>query len=111
MPSGEKSPLSPAPVSLRPRCKAVARDFAFLVPETLAAGDLVRAVQGADKAVISSVRVFDVFAGAGVPEGKKSVAIEVTMQPGETSFKDADLKTLAEKIVAAAGKLGAELRG
>jgi phenylalanyl-tRNA synthetase beta chain len=94
-----------------PALQAVTRDFAFLVPETLAAGDLARAVQGADKAVITGVRVFDVFAGQGVPEGKKSIALEVTLQPGEASFKDVELKALAEKIVAAAAKLGAELRG
>lgn len=94
-----------------PALKAVTRDFAFLVPQALAAGDLVCAVQGADKAVITGVQVFDVFAGAGVPEGRKSLALEVTLQPGEASFKDADLRALAEKIVAAAAKLGAELRG
>jgi len=94
-----------------PALQAVTRDFAFLVPAALAAGDLVRSVQGADKASITGVRVFDVFAGQGVPEGKKSVAIEVTLQPGEASFKDADLKAIAEKVVAAAAKLGAELRG
>lgn len=94
-----------------PALQAVTRDFAFLVPATLAAGDLVRAVQGADKAAITGVRVFDVFAGQGVPEGHKSIAVEVTLQPGETSFKDADLKAIAEKVVAAAAKLGAELRG
>ncbi|AUX68378.1 phenylalanine--tRNA ligase subunit beta [Porphyrobacter sp. HT-58-2] len=94
-----------------PALQAVTRDFAFLVPATLAAGDLVRAVQGADKAFISSVRVFDVFAGQGVPEGQKSIAVEVTLQPGEASFKDAELKAIAEKIVAAAAKLGGELRG
>ena len=94
-----------------PALQAVTRDFAFLVPASLAAGDLVRAVQGADKAVITGVRVFDVFAGQGVPEGHKSIAVEVTLQPGEASFKDADLKAIAEKVVAAATKLGAELRG
>lgn len=94
-----------------PALQAVTRDFAFLVPASLAAGDLVRAVQGADKAFISGVRVFDVFAGQGVPEGHKSVAVEVTLQPGEASFKDADLKAIAEKIVAAAARLGGELRG
>jgi phenylalanyl-tRNA synthetase beta chain len=94
-----------------PALQAVTRDFAFLVSATLAAGDLVRAVQGADKAVITGVRVFDVFAGAGVPEGHKSLALEVTLQPGEASFKDAELKALAEKVVAAAAKLGADLRG
>ncbi|MFO6446830.1 phenylalanine--tRNA ligase subunit beta [Erythrobacter sp. NE805] len=94
-----------------PALQAVTRDFAFLVPQGLAAGDLVRAVQGADKAAITAVRVFDVFAGQGVPEGRKSIAVEVTLQPGEASFKDADLKAIAEKVVAAAAKLGGELRG
>ncbi|GAB4476837.1 MAG: hypothetical protein OHK0018_07680 [Erythrobacter tepidarius] len=94
-----------------PALQAVTRDFAFLVPAALPAGDLVRAVQGADKAFITGVRVFDVFAGQGVPEGKKSIALEVTLQPGEASFKDADFKAIAEKVVAAAAKLGGELRG
>lgn len=94
-----------------PALQAVTRDFAFLVPATLAAGDLVRAVQGADKAFITGVRVFDVFQGQGVPEGRKSIAVEVTLQPGEASFKDAELKAIAEKVVAAAVKLGGELRG
>ncbi len=93
-----------------PALQAVTRDFAFLVPASLAAGDLVRAVQGADKAGITGVRVFDVFQGQGVPEGHKSIAVEVTLQPGEASFKDADLKAIAEKVVAAAAKLGGELR-
>jgi phenylalanyl-tRNA synthetase beta chain len=94
-----------------PALQAVTRDFAFLVPATLAAGDLVRAVQGADKAHVTGVRVFDVFTGQGVPEGRKSIAVEVTLQPGETSFTDAELKAIAEKVVAAAAKLGGSLRG
>lgn len=94
-----------------PALQSVTRDFAFLVPATLAAGDLVRAVQGADKAAITAVRVFDVFAGQGVPEGKTSIAVEVTLQPGDKSFADADLKAISERVVTAAGKLGAELRG
>ena len=64
-----------------PPLQPVTRDFAFLVPADLAAGDLLRAVRGADKQAILDARVFDVFAGQGVPEGKKSVAIEVTLQP------------------------------
>ena len=46
-----------------------------------------------------------------MPEGKKSLAVEVTLQPGEKSFTEADLKAIADKVVAAAAKLGAELRG
>jgi len=94
-----------------PALQAVKRDFAFLVPADLPAGDLLRSVKGADKANIVDARVFDVFAGQGVPEGKTSVAIEVTLQPGEKSYKDEDLKAITEAVVAAAAKLGAELRG
>jgi phenylalanyl-tRNA synthetase beta chain len=54
--------------------------------------------------------VFDDFRGAGVPEGQKVLAIEVTLQPGEKSFTEADLKAIADKVTAAAGKLGASLR-
>ncbi len=94
-----------------PALQSVERDFAFLVPAELPAGDLLRAVKGADKANIVDARVFDVFAGQGVPEGKKSLAIEVTLQPGEKSYKDEDLKAISDAVVAAAAKLGAELRG
>ena len=94
-----------------PTLQAITRDFAFLVPAELAAGDLVKAVRGADKQAIVEARVFDVFAGAGVPEGKKSLALEVTLQPGEKSFTEAEIKALSDKIVAAASKQGAELRG
>ena len=96
-----------APPALQP----VTRDFAFLVPADLAAGDLVKAIRGADKQAIVAAQVFDVFAGKGVPEGRKSVAVEVTLQPGEKSFTDSEIKTVSDTIVTAAAKLGAELRG
>jgi phenylalanyl-tRNA synthetase beta chain len=99
------------PAYTPPALQAVTRDFAFLVPGALAAGDLVRAVKGADKAAIVEARLFDVFVGAGVPEGSKSLAVEVTLQPGEKSFTDEELKAVADKVVAAAVKLGATLRG
>jgi phenylalanyl-tRNA synthetase beta chain len=94
-----------------PALQAVSRDFAFLVPEALAAGDLVRAIRGADKANIVAVRVFDDFRGSGVGEGLKSLGLEVTLQPGEKSYAEAELKAIAEKITAAAAKLGGVLRG
>ncbi len=99
------------PAYTPPALQAVTRDFAFIVPSTLAAGDLVRAVKGADKAAITDARLFDLFTGAGVEEGKKSLAVEVTLQPGEKSFTDAEIKAVADKVIAAAAKLGAVLRG
>ncbi|MCZ8018349.1 phenylalanine--tRNA ligase subunit beta [Novosphingobium sp.] len=94
-----------------PALQSVTRDFAFLVDAALPAGDLVRTVKGADKANIVAVRLFDDFRGQGVPEGQKSLAVEVTLQPGEKSFTDAEIKAIAERITAAAAKLGAVLRG
>jgi phenylalanyl-tRNA synthetase beta chain len=94
-----------------PALQSVTRDFAFLVDAALPAGDLVRTVKGADKAAIVAVRLFDDFRGQGVPEGQKSLAVEVTLQPGEKSFTDAEIKAIAERITAAAAKLGAVLRG
>lgn len=96
-----------APPALQP----VMRDFAFLVPADLPAADLARVIGGADKANIVDVRIFDVFAGQGVPEGKVSIALEVTLQPLDKSYKDEDLKAISDAVVAAAAKLGAELRG
>ena len=93
-----------------PALQSVTRDFAFLVPADLRAGDLLRAVRGADKAAITDARLFDVFTGQGVPEGRKSLAIEVALQPGEKSFTDEELKAISERIVAAATRLGAALR-
>lgn len=87
------------------------RDFAFVVEEGKAAGDLAKAVAGADKALIAEVRVFDVYRGAGVPEGLKSVALEVVIQPLEATLTEAEIEALSAKVVAAAGKLGATLRG
>jgi phenylalanyl-tRNA synthetase beta chain len=94
-----------------PALQAVKRDFAFLVPKELPAAELARALKGADKENIIGVRLFDLFEGVGVPEGRKSLAIEVTLQPREKSYAEADLKAIADRIVAAASKRGATLRG
>jgi len=94
-----------------PALQAVRRDFAFLVPDSVSGEALVRATRGADKAAIVGARVFDVFTGTGVEPGHKSIAVEVTLQPGEKSFTEAELKAVADKVVAAAAKLGASLRG
>ena len=94
-----------------PALQAVTRDFAFLVDAALPAGDLVRAIEGADKANIVAARLFDDFRGAGVPAGQKSLAVEVTLQPGDKSYDEAELKAIAERVKIAATKLGAVLRG
>lgn len=94
-----------------PALQSVTRDFAFLVDAEVPAGDVLRAVKGADKANIVDARIFDDFRGQGVPEGRKSIAIEVTLQPLDKSYAEEDLKAVADRVVAAAAKLGAALRG
>jgi phenylalanyl-tRNA synthetase beta chain len=87
------------------------RDFAFLVSADTPAGDLIRPIQGADKALIAEARVFDVYQGAGVPEGMKSVAVEVVVQPHEKTLTEGEIEGLSGRIVAAAAKaVGAKLR-
>lgn len=99
------------PAFTPPALQPVRRDFAFLVPETVQAEALVRAVKGAEKALITDVQLFDRFQGAGVPEGQLSLAVAVTLQPVEKTLTDADIEAVAKAVVAAAGKLGATLRG
>lgn len=88
----------------------VRRDFAFFVPQETAAGDLIQAIRRADKDLIADVRLFDRFAGAGVPEGQVSLALTVTLQPGTKTLTDRELHALGERIVAAASKFGATIR-
>lgn len=90
----------------------VRRDFAFLVEESIAAGDLLKAARGADKTLITEVSLFDIFTGKGVPDGSRSLAIEVTLSPRDKTLTDAEIEAVAEKVVAAVKKAtGAELRG
>ncbi len=94
-----------------PALQAVRRDFAFVVPDGLAADALVRAVRGADKATIVGARVFDLFARPTDNGIETSMGVEIVLQPGAKSFTDEELKAVADKVVAAAVKLGATLRG
>jgi phenylalanyl-tRNA synthetase beta chain len=90
----------------------VERDFAFLVDAGVEAEKLVRAARNSDKTLIAAARVFDVYAGKGVPEGKKSLAIAVTLQPVDHTLTDAEIEAVCNKIVAVVTKAtGAALRG
>jgi phenylalanyl-tRNA synthetase beta chain len=101
--SGARARSAYAPAALQP----VSRDFAFMVPADVAADALVRVIRGADKTAIIAVRVFDRFESA---DGM-SLAVEVELQPGDKSFTDAEIADISRRIVGAAEKLGARLRG
>ncbi len=111
----------PAPKSRPTKAKArldlsefmpLHRDFAFIVADTVKAGDIVRAAQAADRALVTEVTVFDVYAGPGVPAGSKSVAVAATIQPRGKTLTDVEIDALMGRIVTEVGKkTGAVLRG
>jgi phenylalanyl-tRNA synthetase beta chain len=82
----------------------VDRDFAFVMDARVAAQDVVKAARGADRQLIARVDVFDVYEGKGVPEGKKSLAIAIKLQPKERTLTDAEIEAVAQKIVTAVTK-------
>jgi phenylalanyl-tRNA synthetase beta chain len=88
------------------------RDFAFIVDDGVSAQDVVRAAIGADKALIADVNLFDVYRGERMASGKKSLAIEVTLQPREKTLTDAEIEAVSARIVSAVMKAtGGTLRG
>ncbi len=90
----------------------VERDFAFIVDTSVEADKLVRAAQGADKKLIASVSVFDLFEGASIGVGKKSLAISVALQPRDRTLTDEEIDAVGAKVVASVQKAtGGELRG
>jgi phenylalanyl-tRNA synthetase beta chain len=92
--------------------QALKRDFAFVVAKETLAGAILKAAQAADKKLITATNVFDIFEGASIGEGKKSVAIEVTIQPQDKTLADDELEALAKRIVEGVAKAtGGVLRG
>jgi len=92
--------------------QAVERDFAFVVDAQIAALDLMNAAAGADKTLISDVRLFDEFIGGSLGEGKKSLAITVRLQPTDSTLKEADIEAVGKKIIEKVEKAtGGVLRG
>jgi phenylalanyl-tRNA synthetase beta chain len=90
----------------------VKRDFAFVVDSTVEAAAIVRAVNSAEKKLIAGAQVFDIFTGASLGEGKKSVAVEVVLQPLDRTLTEEDLEATAKRIVEAVTKqTGGTLRG
>ena len=91
--------------------QAVTRDFAFVVPADVPADKLIRAAKGADKALIESVSVFDVFTGEAIGAGRKSIAMEVTLQPRDRTLTEDEIEKVSAAIVAAVrSATGGELR-
>ncbi len=82
----------------------VERDFAFIVDRDLPAEILLRAARSVDRKLVSEIRLFDVYEGKGLPDGKKSLAISVVLQPQEATLTDSEIDAFSKRLVAAVEK-------
>jgi phenylalanyl-tRNA synthetase beta chain len=112
IPDAKAKPTRAKPLLELSPFQPVSRDFAFIVDRGVKAGDIARAAQGVDKKLITGVTVFDVYEGKGIDDGKKSIAIAVTLQPREKTLTDQEIDAVASKIVGeVTKKTGGVLRG
>ena len=112
VPPPKTKPTRAKPKLDRSDFMAVERDLAFVVDETVSAGDLVKAAESAERSLVANVGVFDVYQGEGLPKGSKSIAISVALQPRERTLTDAEIDAAMSRIVAEVSrKTGATLRG
>ena len=112
VPRPKRKPGAARPTLALSPFQPLTRDFAFLVAESVSADAVLRAARGADKALIADAAVFDVYRGTGVPEGQKSIALAVTLQPTRATLTEAGIEAVAGKVVAGVTKhTGGVLRG
>jgi len=111
LPPPKAKPTKMKPKLSLPDFQPLTRDFAFVVGRNVAAGDIVKAAQGAERQLIVGVDVFDIYEGTGIDPDKKSVAIAVTLQPTEKTLTDVEIEAVSAKIVGEVSKkTGAVLR-
>ena len=111
IPAPKMKPAKTKPKLIRSDFMAVERDLAFVVGETVGAADILKAAESAERSLVAKVGVFDVYRGQGLPEGAKSIAIHVTLQPRERTLTEAEIDGAVSRIVAEVSrKTGATLR-
>ncbi len=111
IPAAKAKPTRTKPKLARSDFMPVERDLAFVIAETVSAADILKAAESADRSLVAKVGVFDVYRGEGVPEGAKSIAIHVTLQPRERTLTEAEIDGAVSRIVAEVSKkTGATLR-
>jgi phenylalanyl-tRNA synthetase beta chain len=87
------------------------RDFAFVLDKNFKVQELMETISNVDKELIKSVKVFDVYEGTNIPEGKKSIALNVIIQSLEKTLTEDDLKKINQLIISAVEfKTGAKIR-
>jgi phenylalanyl-tRNA synthetase beta chain len=112
LPPPKAKPTRMKPKLVLPEFQPVSRDFAFIVDKTMPAAEIIKATQAAERALITDISVFDVYEGTGVPDGKVSIAIAVSLQPVEKTLTDTEIDAISTRIIAEVSKkTGATLRG
>lgn len=94
-----KSKNTSRPAFVANDLQKIERDFAFLVNESEAVGNMIRTISGCDKKLITNVGIFDIFSGKNIPEGKKSVAFKVEIQPVDKSMTSEEIDVISQKII------------
>ncbi|WP_267421870.1 phenylalanine--tRNA ligase subunit beta [Methylobacterium sp. GC_Met_2] len=111
LPLPKQKPTKAKPALVLAEFQPLSRDFAFVVGRDVPAGDIIKAAQNAERKLVTAVDVFDLYEGPGVPEGAKSVAIAVRLQPVDRTLTDAEIEAVSAKIVAEVmRRTGATLR-
>ena len=94
-----------------PKYPAVSRDIAVVCDEALTVAELTACIQKAGGKLLREVRLFDIYRGVGVPEGKKSMAFSLELRADDRTLTDADSEGVVNKVLAALKeKLDASLR-
>ena len=104
LPKPKKSSAAARPLLKASPFQPVDRDFAFVVEASVAAEVILRAVRAADKELIADAGLFDTYEGPNVGEGKKSLAVTVTLQPNDSTLTDEQIDVVAKKIISAVEK-------
>jgi len=87
------------------------RDFAFVLDKNFKAQDIIQIISDVDKNLIKDIKVFDVYEGKNIPEDKKSIALNITIQSSEKTLTDDDLDKISKLIISAVeSKTGAKIR-
>ncbi|MEQ9345342.1 MAG: phenylalanine--tRNA ligase subunit beta [Thalassospira sp.] len=91
--------------------QSVERDFAFLMDGGVKAEAIIKAARSADRNLISDVSIFDLYAGKGIDDGKKSLAFSITLQPTKATLTEEEIEAVCKKVVEAVEKAtGGSLR-
>ncbi|PPR46202.1 MAG: Phenylalanine--tRNA ligase beta subunit [Alphaproteobacteria bacterium MarineAlpha5_Bin8] len=79
--------------------QAVERDFAFLFPQKVRAEEVIKLIKSINKQIMKKVTIFDVFEGNKLPEGTKSIAFKIILQPVEKTFTDNEIEKISDNII------------